>query len=190
MWKAAQMATMATVGVLRSLGRRIAGEKPDLRPATGVVNDVGRSLAAAPPAELRTLQAEIASLREQLEKCKDVAELKPAEILQGQHGRIFLAGAMWGADEIISSYLAGVVRASDEQASKTVLATVSDRTLHLLRQGVKTPTAIREFIEAEGVEVRADHVSKALGDLMARGLVSTADAPAGSDRRARFYQLN
>ncbi|OLT35496.1 hypothetical protein C5142_17140 [Rhodococcus sp. BGS-1C] len=184
------MATKATVGVLRSLGRKIAGEKPDLRPATGVVNDVGRSLAASSSAELRTLQAEVASLREQLETCKDVDELKPAEILRGQHGRIFLAGAMWGADEIISSYLTGIGHASGERGSKTILATVSDLTLHLLRRGANTPSAIREFVEGEGFEVRPDHVSKALGDLMARGLVSAADAPAGSDRRARFYQLS
>jgi hypothetical protein len=183
------MAAKATVEVLRSLTRKIAGEKPDLRAATGVINDIGRVLAGGPTSDVRVLQAEVASLREELERCKDVSELKPSEILHGQHGRIFLAGAMWGADEMMSAYASQTNRIVEARSDSTVRGAIADAAVQLLRDGPTTPTAIRRVVEQRGVVARPDQISKALGELIARGKVTSADAPEGSDRRSRYYKL-
>ncbi|SNS56659.1 hypothetical protein [Rhodococcoides kyotonense] len=183
------MVANATAEVLRSLTRKIAGEKPDLRAATGVINDIGRVLAGGPTTDARALQAEVASLREELERCKDVSELKPSEILQGQHGRIFLAGAMWGADEMMSAYVAQSNRVLEKRSDTTARVAIVDAAMQLLRGGQTTPTAIRRAVEQRGVSVRPDQISKALGELIARGKVAAADGPEGSDRRSRYYKL-
>lgn len=189
LWQTVPMGAMATVEILRSLTKKIAGEKPDLRAATGVVNDLGRHMAVSRTDDVRLLQSEIASLREQLALCEDVAELKPAEILRGRHGRIFLAGAMWSADEMVSSHAAALEFRTEETSFGTLRATIAQRAVELLQKGPTTPTAIRQHLEREGVPARPDQVSKSLGELIARGVIAPDVPPEGSDRRARFYRL-
>jgi len=183
----------ATLDALHELGSRVGGDvdlKPDLGAATGVVNDVGRALVVAPVQDLRTMQAAISSVRERL-RFADGAIQSPNAALSGPQGESYLAGALWAADDILSSCLATRDRTAERVRSKGLQRTLQDIVVRLLRDSDQvTPADVIAYAKCQGLQARPDQVSKALSDLLSRRVIAVAPLPVDADRRTRYFELS
>jgi len=175
---------------LHALASRVSGDsKPDLGAATGVINDVGRALAAAPVQDLRIMQAAIASLRERLQ-CGDSVVQCPAVALNSPEAGSYLAGALWAADDILSSCLAARARAAERISFMGRQQTLRELILTMLRNCKQiTPADVVSSAKSQGLQVRPDQVSKALSELLSRGFISVAPSPTDADRRTHYFEL-
>jgi hypothetical protein len=162
----------------------------DLVPAIGLVNDLGRLSLQGSLADVRKVQAAVASLREQLDG--ESVEKNPAKELGGKDRHVYLAGAMWAVNEVMTSrlQLAEATKSTARRSRKSelieaLLATLTDSKAH-------TPTEMREADTMRHLKVRPDEVSRALTDLVDEGLVYLVPSPsdAGRDRRRKFFALS
>lgn len=172
--------------LLDGLGKRArtSDGKPDLSPAIGIVNDLGRLVARGTEPEIRQAQAAVAALREQLNT--ENALNFPAAILTGPDSHNFLAGALWAVNELITAQLESLPSAVSPRMTRRDY--VKDKTLFALRSGAAlSPKFIREAIG--DASVRADEVSRALGEMLAARLVEVVSPAPGSDRRLKCFAL-
>lgn len=182
------MSMSNTVEVLRELAERAQDGEPDLSAAVGVVADIGRALSAAPEPDLRPLQSAIAAVREKLEYSPGNVEQRPVDALKSEKAPFFLAGALWAANEIMTSELSDRHQRAARLQGQSDRASLRQLALELLdQQPVVTPSDITRHAARLGAAARPDQVSKALSDLLAEGSAVPTTAPAGADRRSRHY---
>lgn len=173
--------------LLHALAVRAGGGKPDLTPAVGVIGGLGELVLVAPADKVRQLQATVATVRDQL---RYGSTQTPAEALSsGQDSHVFLAGALWAVDEFMEARL-DVLGRQSEGAVGTARGAARAIVLDALGvHGTVTPGDVLAFAEERKLDLRADQVSRALGDLLAEGVVEPSEAPQGADRRRRFFRL-
>lgn len=176
--------------LLHALALRARDERgKGLSDAVGVVGDLGRVVAAGAPADVRSLQAAVAGLREQLDS--DEVNNQPAKALDGRNSHTYLAGAMWAINEIMNSQLDTVEARSDVERAGTRRFQSEKLVLEVLRGGgALSPRDISQAVEEAGQEIRSDEISRALSLLIGKGLVAAvpADWP-GADRRRRYFRV-
>ncbi|MFC9978814.1 PadR family transcriptional regulator [Gordonia sp. NPDC058843] len=184
------VAAASLVSLLNDLAERTRDQskEPDLRPAIGLVYDLGRLVAAGAEADIRLAQAAVAGAREQLE-VGDHAINTPEKALLGKERQAYLAGALWAINELMTVRLeqlgtafisGGLTRRGQIRA--LVLSNVAvDETL--------SPSELKKRIADNGTDVRLDEISRALGDLFNEGLVAPSQPGPGSDRRRKYFAL-
>lgn len=186
--------TIALTSLLNALAvraREQADDKLDLTPAIGLVNDLGRYVTLGSESDVRSLQAAVAAVREQLD-VGDHAVNTPEKALLGKDSHGYLAGALWAINEIMTLRLQ-MATESDATAPGRQTRRYSIRRAVLvgfLTQSVRTPTAILEELSKRDYgDARLDEVSRVLGELLKDGLIEPAAPAAGSDRRMRYFAL-
>lgn len=178
------------VSLLDDLAERARDQinEPDLRPAIGLVYDLGRLIAAGPEDDIRLAQAAVAGAREQLEVDGHVINT-PEKALLGKERQAYLAGALWAINELMT------VRLQQLGTARTPGATTRRGQIRalvlegLITEGAVTPTELQARITNSGIDVRLDEISRTLGDLFSDGIVAPTQPGPGSDRRRKYFAL-
>lgn len=185
-------ASMAQLtGLLNSLGRRARAhvEKPDLRPAVWLVNDLGRLAIQGNESEVRAAAAAVAAFREQLDM-GDTVTKPPSKALSAVNSHVYLAGAMWAINEVMNARISSVDVPTAGSRSQTRKHRVMLDVLRALSTATtSTPSSLLAAISADGAEVRPDEVSRALGDLLQQGLAELVAPQPGADRRTKRFAI-
>lgn len=179
-----------TVELLHCLGQRVQERKGDLTPAASLLGDVGRVIASDEEAEIRAVQAALASVREKLEHGSDDVQRVPAKTLAGEQSHTFLAGALWAASEVASAHVAHRRSQRRKHAALSGRGALREHIVELLRtRDTATPSDMACHANSNGTPAKLDQVSKALADLLHAGRVRAVEPPPGTDRRYRHFTL-
>jgi hypothetical protein len=174
---------------LAERARDSGDNKPNLTPAIGLVNDLGRLVAWGPEADLRLAQAAVAGVREQLNVGEHAVNTPRKALENDLNARSYLAGALWAVNEVMTARLE-LLTATKASGPKTRRAQVRKMVLtSLLAQPTLSPTAIRSTINGGGLDARPDEVSRVVGELLNEGLVDSAQPAGGADRRVKQVTL-
>lgn len=176
--------------VLAALGRRISdGSKHDLTPAIPVLGDLSRIVMSGRTRDIKEAQSAVAKLREQI----DVGAFPgfPAQALRREYGHVYLAGAMWAVNEMMTTKLDLIEHAASAPSRTTRKGLVEDLVLRLMSTGAATsPKTVLDSEEGRGAELRKDEVSKALSTLLGKGWIAAVEPGRNDDRRQRYYALS
>jgi hypothetical protein len=173
--------------LLQSLADRAQGEKPELDMAVGVVADLGRIAYGGQLDEIRAVQSRMAVVRERLNYAE--GQQYPAAALRGASSHVFLAGALWALSEVFNARLlqAGAAKQTTASSQRAVARDLALRTLGTV--SIATPAELLDRSADEGLSIRPDQLSRALGELLSEGHIHVAPAPPTGDRRNRHYSL-
>jgi hypothetical protein len=176
--------------LLNSLSTRARrpGDKPDLSPAIPLVNDLGRLIVKGKASDIRSAQAAVAGVREQLEY-GEVANT-PYKALTGLNSHAYLAGAMWVVNEVMNVRL-DTMSLPAPKGRVTRKSRIKNLVLSgMTSGGAVTPSSLLEAVSDDGdVTPRLDEVSRALGELLTDELVKPVDPEPGTDRRTKYFTL-
>lgn len=180
--------TTQLTAMLNDLAERAhTGDTRDFRQAVGLVSDLGRVMVLGSEADIRQAQAALSATREKLRQDEGLAS--PEQALEGAKSRSFLAGALWAASEMMTTRLAAMP-SLPVQGRETRKGRVKVMALEALRSDEpQSPTAILDSIRERDPEIRFDEVSRALTEMLAVGLVESAESPPGTDRRMKYLVL-
>lgn len=181
-------ATSHLIALLNSLAQRARKPgKPDLSPAISLVNDLSRLTVRCNTDDIRSVQAAVAGVRENLEYSEGAPT--PQKALIGIESHSYLAGALWAINETMTARLETPQRVSTggrqtrkSQISKLILAAMK-------RGDVTTPGALLETITEALPSARLDEVSRAMTELLKNGLVESVAPEPGTDRRPSYFVL-
>lgn len=181
-------ATTQLTALLNDLAERAhTPETRDFRHAIGLVSDLGRVAVFGNEADIRQAQAALSAAREQLRETDGAAS--PAQALAGPQSRSFLAGALWAASELMTTRLAAMPPLPSH-GRETRKGRVKQMVLAALMRGEpQSPTGILDSILERDPETRLDEVSRAISEMLATGLVDSAESPPGTDRRMKYLVL-
>ncbi|OZF04394.1 hypothetical protein CH302_03050 [Rhodococcus sp. 15-2388-1-1a] len=174
--------------LLGSLATRARDTKPKLTAAVGLINDVGRIMTVGRPSDLRSVQTAVAAVREQLDG-GDVQNT-PTKALNGEHSHVYLAGALWALNEVIDIQLSSIDAVQSQPRRATRKKRIADAALAAMKDTSDvTPSSLLEAVSHIEATVRPDEISRALGDLLADGVIQTSPADRNADRRNKFFTL-
>jgi hypothetical protein len=182
------------LGALRERLNSDDGKKANFSSAVALIADLGRLSTRGLAQDVRAAQTAVAAFRERLDHGGS-AQRQPALALQGPHSEIYLAGALWAANEFLSAQLRA--RDADLVPGKGVAKTRRARVEAIVRavlgqtspdgQGV-SPSTILDSAAALEMKVRRDEVSRVLGELVQSGEAMVLEPRGGEDRRRRYYR--
>lgn len=173
--------------VLNALAARARAGEKDMSAAIGVVNDLGYLISGSAATDIRLAQAAVAAVREQLRS--DHAVNTPEKALTDSQSHSFLAGALWAVNELMTARLDSLA-ATPLPGHRTRRAEVRDLALSALASGeALSPTAVLASVSHADASTRLDEISRGLGELLADGLVVSAAADPGADRRRKYFAI-
>jgi hypothetical protein len=175
---------------LTQLGRQYRGgrlSKEGFTPLIDVIGDAGRALGDPPAPDLRDFLASLANLREQLEYHGRV-ERSPWQALTHDKSEEFAAGSLWACSAMINSWLRHRLAEEEREQGRADRRTLRGLVLELAERHAETrPGDVLAACEERGLETSRSLVSKAISDLLSRGVLEPVEGP-GLDRRHRYYR--